>query len=212
MSVDKAGVSMPAGERETQLAASLSGKSGWLLMPLLDSSPGLAAKQSKNGTRSKPTGRRLANGSAAPAGDCTQAGSVSKSATHMPGGTALGSQNSVALFQARNFAPPAGDEGSPDVPAVVEDVDRLLELDRVGAELDHLAGSAAAAFAFRGRHIALPGVNGLVCGPIPLDAELRRLVIKPADIAENIDRSTADAVEREPAMAVINTVVINPPI
>ena len=93
-------------------SASLSGKSGWLLMPLLASSPGLAAKQSKNGTRSKPTGRRLANGSAAPARDCTQAGSVSKSAMHMPGGRALGSQNSVALFQARNFPRPPAISGA----------------------------------------------------------------------------------------------------
>src|SRR5271168_5515731 len=55
-------------------------------------------------------------------------------------------------------------------------------------------------------------MNGLICGPLPLYTALLRLVIEPADIAKNIDRSTANTVEREPAMTIINTVVINPPI
>src|SRR4029453_208028 len=107
---------------------------------------------------------------------------------------------------------PAGDNRRPHEPAIVENVNRFRQPVWFRAKLDDLAGSAASALALQSRPILFSGVNDLVGGPVLLHAALRRLIVEPADVTKNENRPAADAIEREPAMPVVNAIVKDPPI
>jgi hypothetical protein len=183
MGVDKAGVPMPSGEGETYLGE-LVGKIRVVADAVagLISRAGCEAVEERNsiqphreaiGKRVGGAGRRLHTGGfrleIGDAHACWERVRITVFGGVVPGA---------------ELCPSAGDQGSSHIPAVIEDIDRFLQLDRFRAELDDLAGSTAAAFALRGWNIALPRVNGLVCGPVPLDAAPRRLVVEPPDISK----------------------------
>lgn len=55
-------------------------------------------------------------------------------------------------------------------------------------------------------------MDSLVSGPISLYTASFRLVVEPADVAENVDRAAADPVERKPSVAVVDPIVMDPPV